>query len=172
MAAQLNERQRRALAASEARTFGYGGIAAAARACELAENTVRKGLRELDEQPLEAGRVRKPGAGRPAVEDGDPELLEVLGGLVEDQARGDPERVLLWTAKSARNLADELARRGHPVGFRTVPRLLRKLGYSLQSARKTLEGKQHPDRDAQFAHINTTVATALGAGQPAISIDT
>ena len=135
---QLNERQRRAFAASEARTFGYGGIAAAARACGLAENTVRKGLRELDEQPLAPGRVRKPGAGRPAAEDSDPTLLEVLRELVEDDTRGDPEQVLLWTAKSARRLADELAERGHPVGFRTVPRLLRKLGYSLQSARKTL----------------------------------
>ncbi len=169
---QLNERQRRAFAASEARTFGYGGIVAAARACGLAENTVRKGLRELDEQPLEAGRVRKPGAGRPAAEDSDPKLLEVLRGLVVNDTRGDPERVLLWTAKSARRLADELAQRGHPVGFRTVPRLLRKLGYSLQSARKTLEGKQHPDRDAQFEHINQKVSDAIAAGQPAISIDT
>jgi len=169
---RLNERQRRAFAASEARTFGYGGIAAAARACGLAENTVRKGLLELDEQPLEAGRVRKPGAGRPAAEDSDPKLLEVLRELVEHDTRGDPERVLLWTAKSARKLADELAERGHPVGFRTVPRLLRKLGYSLQSARKTLEGKQHPDRDAQFRHINATVAAAVAAKQPAISIDT
>ncbi len=169
---QLNERQRRAFAASEARTFGYGGIAATARACGLAENTVRKGLRELDEQPLAPGRVRKPGAGRPAAEDSDPTLLEVLRELVEDDTRGDPERVLLWTAKSARRLADELAERGHPVGFRTVPRLLRKLGYSLQSARKTLEGKQHPDRDAQFGHINATVAAAVAAKQPTISIDT
>ena len=169
---QLNERQRRAFAASEARTFGHGGIAAAARACGLAENTVRKGLRELDEPPLEPGRVRARGAGRPAVETSDPKLLEVLRELVEGDTRGDPERVLLWTAKSARKLADELAERGHPVGFRTVPRLLRKLGYSLQSARKTLEGKQHPDRDAQFRHINDTVAAAVAAGQPAISIDT
>ena len=169
---QLNERQRRAFAASEARTFGYGGIAATARACGLAENTVRKGLRELDEQPLAPGRVRKPGAGRPAAEDSDPTLLEVLRELVEDDTRGDPERVLLWTAKSARRLADELAERGHPVGFRTGPRLLRKLGYSLQSARKTLEGKQHPDRDAQFGHINATVAAAVAAKQPTISIDT
>jgi hypothetical protein len=96
----------------------------------------------------------------------------VLRELVQDDTRGDPERVLLWTAKSARKLADELAQRGHPVGFRTVPRLLRKLGYSLQSARKTLEGKQHPDRDAQFRHINQKVCDAIAAGQPAISIDT
>ena len=148
MGPQLNERQRRAFAAVEARTFGRGGIAAAARACGLAENTVRKGLSELDLEPLEAGRVRRPGAGRPAADDSDPGLLDALAGLVEPDTRGDPERVLLWTAKSARNLADELTERGHPIGFRTVPKLLRKLGYSLQSSRKTLEGKQHPDRDA------------------------
>ena len=172
LGSRLNERLRRAFAASEARTFGYGGIAAAARACGLAENTVRRGLRELDELPLEVGRVRKPGAGRPAAEDSDPELLDVLRGLVQDDTRGDPERVLLWTAKSVRRLADELAERGHPVGFRTVPRLLRKLGYSLQSSRKMLEGAQHPDRDAQFAHINATLSAQIAAGQPAISIDT
>ncbi|MDN5856144.1 MAG: ISAzo13 family transposase [Actinomycetia bacterium] len=169
---QLDERQRRAFAASEARPFGYGGIAATARACGVAENTVRKGLRELDGPPPEAGRVRKPGAGRPAAEDSDPKLLEVLRELVGDDTRGDPERVLLWTAKSTRKLAEELAGRGHPVGFRTVPKLLRKLGYSLQSARKTLEGKQHPDRDAQFRHINDKVSAAIAARQPAISIDT
>ncbi|MBA3370271.1 MAG: ISAzo13 family transposase [Solirubrobacterales bacterium] len=169
---QLNERQRRAFAASEARTFGWGGIAAAARACGLAENTVRKGLGELDEEPLEAGRVRKPGAGRPALEDSNPELLDALRALVAPDTRGDPERVLLWTSKSTRNLAAELTGQGHPVGFRTVPRLLGKLGFSLQSARKTLEGAQHPDRDAQFRHINDSVAAAIAAGQPAISIDT
>ena len=172
MGPQLNERQRRAFAASEARTFGYGGIAAAARACGLAENTVRKGLFELDEEPLAAGRVRRPGAGRPAAHVADPGLLDALGELVENETRGDPERVLLWTSKSARNLAGELAERGHRVGFRTVPKLLRMLGYSLQSTRKTLEGKQHPDRDAQFEHINAKVAGAVAAGQPAISIDT
>ena len=169
---RLNERQRRAFAASEARTFGRGGIAAAARACGLAENTVRKGLRELDEPPLEEGRVRKAGAGRPALEESDPKLLDTLKALLQSDTRGDPERVLLWTSKSSRNLAAELTAQGHPVGFRTVPKLLRKLGYSLQSPRKTLEGKQHPDRDAQFQHINDTVSRAVAGGQPAISIDT
>jgi transposase len=173
MAPRLDERQRRAFAASEARTFGRGGIAAAARACGLAENTVRRGLRELDSpDQLEPGRVRARGAGRKAAEDSDPELLEELRGLVEGDTRGDPERVLLWTAKSVRNLAQELTERGHPIGFRTVPKLLRRLGYSLQSARKTLEGRQHPDRDAQFRHINEQVTAAIAAGQPAISIDT
>jgi transposase len=169
---RLDERQRRAFAASEARTFGRGGIAAAARACGLAENTVRNGLRELDEEPLEAGRVRKAGAGRPAVEESDPGLLDALRALVGSDTRGDPERVLLWTSKSSRNLAAELTEQGHRVGFRTVPKLLRKLGFSLQSARKTLEGSQHPDRDAQFRYINDTVSQAIAAGQPAISIDT
>ena len=172
--AQLNERQRRAFVASEARTFGYGGIAAVARACRMAENTIRRGLGELDEErPLEVGRVRRPGAGRPAAEAGDPELLDALRALVEPYARGDPERVLLWTSRSLRNLAEQLTAQGHRAGKDLVARLLREsLGFSLQSSRKTLEGKQHPDRDAQFQHINQTVAAAIAACQPAISIDT
>ena len=174
MSAELNERQRRRFAASEARTFGRGGIAAAARACGLAENTVRKGLSELDEPGLLGGdRVRREGAGRPAGEDSDPGLLDALRALVGDDVRGDPERVLLWTSKSVRNLAQELGAQGHRAGKDLVARLLKgKLGFSLQAARKTLEGKQHPDRDAQFRHINDTVSAAIAAGQPAISIDT
>jgi hypothetical protein len=174
MASELNERQRRRFAASEARTFGRGGIAAAARACGLAENTVRKGLSELDEpESLGGDRVRREGAGRPAGEDSDPGLLDALRALVGDDVRGDPERVLLWTSKSVRNLAQELGAQGHQAGKDLVARLLKgKLGFSLQAARKTLEGKQHPDRDAQFRHINDTVSAAIAAGQPAISIDT
>jgi Rhodopirellula transposase DDE domain len=172
--ALLDERQRRRFAASEARTFGRGGIAAAARACEIAENTVRRGLAELDDPlQLAAGRVRAAGAGRPAATDSDPELLDALRALVGDDARGDPERVLLWTSRSVRNLSEALGRQGHQAGKDLVARLLKgKLGFSLQAARKTLEGTQHPDRDAQFAHINDTVAAAIGAGQPVISIDT
>ena len=174
MSAELNERQRRRFAASEARTFGRGGIAAAARACGLAENTVRKGLSELDEpESLAPDRVRREGAGRPAGEDSDPGLVDALRALVGDDVRGDPERVLLWTSKSVRNLAQELGAQGHQAGKDLVARLLKgRLGFSLQSARKTLEGKQHPDRDAQFRHINDTVSAAIAAGQPAISIDT
>jgi len=174
MSGGLNERQRRRFAASEARTFGYGGIAAAARACGLAENTVRKGLSELDEpESLAAGRVRREGAGRPAAEASDPGLVDALRALVGDEARGDPERVLLWTSKSVRNLAEELSSQGHKAGKDLVARLLKaKLGFSLQAARKTLEGKQHPDRDAQFRHINDKVSAAIALGQPAISIDT
>ena len=174
MSALLNERQRRRLAASEARTFGRGGIAAAARACGLAENTVRKGLSELDDpERLAVERVRSVGAGRPAAEDNDPGLLAALRALVGDDVRGDRERVLLWTSKSVRHLAEELSAQGHQAGKDLVARLLKgKLGFSLQSARKTLEGKQHPDRDVQFCHLNDTVARAIAAGQPAISIDT
>jgi hypothetical protein len=174
MAPLLNERQRRRFAASEARTFGRGGIAAVARACGLAENTVRKGLAELeDPEPLAVERVRSEGAGRPAGEDVDPGLVDALRALVGDDVRGDPERVLLWTSKSVRNLARELSEQGHRAGKDLVARLLKgRLGFSLQSARKTLEGKQHPDRDAQFRHINDTVSAAITAGQPAISIDT
>ena len=174
MSAELNERQRRRFAASEARTFGRGGIAAAARACGLAENTVRKGLSELEEpESLGGDRVRREGAGRPAAEANDPGLLDALRALVGDDVRGDPERVLLWTSKSVRNLAQELGAQGHQAGKDLVARLLKgQLGFSLQSARKTLEGKQHPDRDAQFRHINGTVSQAIAAGQPAISIDT
>ncbi len=174
MSPQLDERQRRRFAATEARTFGRGGIAAAARACGLAENTVRKGLAELeDREPRQPGRVRKPGAGRKRVEDNDPELLKELRKLVEGDARGDREQPLLWTAKSLRTLAGELSDRGHRAGKDAVAGLLKtKLGFSLQSTRKTLEGKQHPDRDGQFEHINQTVGAAIAAGQPAISIDT
>lgn len=174
MSPQLNERQRRRFAATEARTFGRGGIAAAARACGLAENTVRRGLAELDDpEPLGPERVRKPGAGRKRLEDSDPELLEDLRKLVQGDARGDPEQPLLWTAKSLRTLAGELSERGHQAGKDAVAGLLKsKLGFSLQSTRKTLQGKQHPDRDAQFEHINRVVGEAIAAGQPAISIDT
>ena len=174
MSPQLNERQRRRFAATEARIFGRGGIAAAARACGLAENTVRKGLDELDDpQPLAPDRIRSPGAGRKRAVDSDPQLLEDLRALVEADVRGDPERVLLWTSKSLRHLADELAAQGHRAGKDLVGRLLKgSLGFSLQGARKTLEGKQHPDRDAQFQHIDAQVRAAITAKQPAISIDT
>src|SRR5690349_13721970 len=166
MAPQLNERQRRRFAATEARTFGRGGIAAAARACGMAENTVRRGLVELDDpEPLGPERIRGRGGGRKPATEGDPKLLDDLRALVEGDARGDPERVLLWTSKSLRNLAGELAARGHRAGKDLVGRLLKDgLGFSLQGARKTLEGRQHPDRDAQFEHINRTVAAAIAAG--------
>ena len=173
LAPELTERGRRIWAASEARAIGRGGIAAVARASGIAPNTISKGLREIEaDERLEGGRVRRPGAGRKPISQTDPELLDVLEALVAEDCRGDPMQVLLWTSRSVRNLAGELRERGHEVHYTTVAALLRSLGYSLQSNRKTLEGAQHPDRDAQFRHINERVGAAITSGQPAISIDT
>ena len=173
LAGELNERQRRLWAAAEARSLGYGGIAAVARASGMAENTVRAGLRELQEgSEIGRGRVRRRGAGRKPISETDPKLIEDLKRLVEADTRGDPEQPLLWTSKSVRRLAAELRERGYSVSHETVAKLLRGLGYSLQANRKTIEGKQHPDRDAQFRHINEKVKAQIEAGQPVISIDT
>jgi len=173
LAPELNERARRIWAASEARVLGRGGIAAVARASGISENTIRKGMREIDAgERLEGGRVRRRGGGRKPIGETDPELVVVLERLVAEDCRGDPMQVLLWTSKSVRRLAVELREQGHDVHFTTVAHLLRSLGYSLQSNRKTLEGAQHPDRDLQFCLINERVGAAIAAGEPAISIDT
>jgi transposase len=173
LAPELNERGRRIWAASEARVLGRGGIAAVSRASGISENTIRKGIREIESgERLEGGRVRRRGGGRKPIGESDPGLVVALERLVADDCRGDPMQVLLWTSKSVRKLAGELREQGHDVHFTTVAALLRSLGYSLQSSRKTLEGAQHPDRDAQFRHINDVVSRAIEAGQPAISIDT
>ena len=153
--------------------LGRGGIAAVSRASGISSNTIRKGMREIDAgERLEDGRVRRRGGGRKPIAQTDPALLEALEALVADDCRGDPMQVLLWTSKSVRKLAGELRERGHEAHYTTVAGLLRSLGYSLQSNRKTLEGAQHPDRDAQFRHINERVGAAIAAGEPAISIDT
>ena len=173
LAPELTERGRRIWAASEARAIGRGGIAAVARASGIAPNTISKGIREIEaDDRLETGRVRRAGAGRKPISQTDPQLIAVLESLVAEDCRGDPMQVLLWTSKSVRNLAGELRERGHDAHYTTVATLLRSLGYSLQSNRKTLEGAQHPDRDAQFRHINERVGAAITGGQPAISIDT
>jgi len=173
LAGELDERRRRLWAAAEARSAGRGGIAAVARATGIAENTIRKGLCELESgETLTPGRVRRPGGGRRRLTETDQTLIEDLERLVDSDSRGDPEQPLRWTAKSVRNLADGLRELGHRISFRTVARLLRELGYSLQANAKIREGAQHPDRDAQFRHINQTVKTALDAGEPAISVDT
>jgi len=173
LAGEFNERQRRLWAAAEARSHGRGGIEATARATGIHQDTIRKGIRELESgERLPAGRVRRPGAGRKALVETDPTLLSDLKALVEADTRGDPESPLLWTAKGVRALARALRDRRHQVHFATVAKLLRGLGYSLQSNRKTKEGASHPDRDAQFAHINQTVKAALAGAQPAISVDT
>jgi transposase len=173
LAPELNERARRFWAASEARVLGRGGVAAVARASGISENTIRKGIREIDSGGrLEDGRVRRRGGGRKPIAENDPELVVALERLVSEDCRGDPMQVLLWTSKSVRILAAELREQGHEVHFTTVAALLRSLGYSLQSNRKTLEGAQHPDRDAQFRLINERVGAAIAASEPAISIDT
>lgn len=168
----LDERARRLFAASEARDLGHGGVSLVSRACGLSRVTIAKGLRELDEAPLPAGRVRRPGAGRPRSEVSDPHLVESLDALVEPTSRGDPESPLRWTSKSTRALAGELTAAGHPISHETVAQLLRHLEYSLQGTRKTEEGEQHPDRDAQFRFIQDAVRKALAAKRPVISVDT
>lgn len=168
----LDERARRLFAASEARELGRGGISELSRVCGLSRVTIGKGLRELDEPPLPAGRVRRPGAGRPRIEVSDPELVKALDALVEPLSRGDPESPLRWTSKGTRVLAGELTSAGHPVSHATVAQLLRAMDYSLQGTRKTEEGTQHPDRDAQFRFINEEVRKALAAQRPVISVDT
>jgi transposase len=173
LAGELNERQRRLWAAAEARACGYGGIAAVARATGISEGTIRRGLEQLEsgERP-EPGRIRRPGGGRRPLAETDPTLLSDLERLLEADTRGDPESPLRWTAKGVRQLAAALRELGHRVHFASVAKLLRQLGYSLQANRKSKEGASHPDRDAQFEHINETVKAALDSGQAAISVDT
>ncbi len=168
----LDERARRLFAASEARGFGRGGVSLVSRACGLSRVTITKGLHELAEPPLPAGRVRRPGGGRPALVARDPNLPSRLEALVEPLARGDPESPLRWTSKSTRVLAADLTAQHHPISHEKVAQLLRQLDYSLQGNRKTEEGDDHPDRDAQFLYINEQVRRALAGRRPVISVDT
>ena len=168
----LDERARRLFAASEARDVGYGGISLVSRVCGMSRVTITKGLRELDEAPLAPGRVRRAGAGRPMLELGDPALADRLDALVDPETRGDPESPLRWTSKSTRVLAAQLTAEGHAVSHETVAQMLRGMGFSLQAARKTDEGADHEDRDAQFLFINNEVHKALAARRPVISVDT
>ena len=149
------------------------GIAAAtARATGMAVDTIRKGIAELESgDSIGTGWVRRPGGGRKAVTDGDPRLLVDLERLVDEDRRGDPESLLLWTSKSVRHLAGGLRELGHDVQYVTVAKLLRAAGYSLQANVKTREGRQHPDRDLQFRRINRTCRQAIEDRQPVISID-
>jgi len=173
LAGEFDERRRRLWAGAEALSHGRGGQAAVVRATGISATTVAKGMREVRaSETLEAGRVRRSGGGRRPLSETDETLLRDLEALVASDARGDPESSLLWTAKSVRALARALREKGHQISHETVAKLLRCLGYSLQSNRKALEGASHPDRDAQFAHINQTVAGAQAAGQPTISVDT
>jgi hypothetical protein len=167
----LDERGRRVVAAAEASAAGYGGIAAVSVATGIAASTIGRGLRELSE-PRELDRVRRAGGGRKTNVAKDATLLSDLGALVEPTSRGDPQSPLLWTCKSVRRLAQELQAQGHQVGRTLVGELLDGMGYSLQGNRKTREGDSHPDRDAQFQHINAAVDTALAEHEPVISVDT
>jgi len=168
----LDERVRRLWAAAEARSAGRGGIAAVVRATGISESTVLRGLADLDSDQLpRPGRVRRH-PGRVPILEREQGLAEDLERLVDPVTRGDPESPLRWTAKSGAKLAEALREMGHDVVDRTVLRLLKARGYSLQANKKTREGAQHPDRDAQFAHINDTVAAAIAAGEPVISVDT
>jgi len=168
----LDERQRRLLLGAEARVLGHGGIRAVARAAGVREATVALGVDELDAGTAPLGRVRKPGGGRKRAVDLDPGLRPALLALVEPDERGDPMSPLRWTTKSTRNLAAELTSQGHPASADIVADLLREDGFSLQGNTKTLEGKQHPDRDGQFRYLNDQARTHRDAGQPVISVDT
>jgi hypothetical protein len=169
----LNERERRLFAATEAAAAGYGGIVAVSAATGIAVSTIGRGLKDLAEAGgLLAGRVRRAGGGRKPLVVSNPDLLRELMALVEPGARGDPMSPLRWTCKSLRQLAAELVARGHRVSRTVVGELLKAQKFSLQANSKTNEGGDHPDRDAQFSHINQSVTTALAAQQPVISVDT
>ena len=168
----LDERQRRLVLGLEASELGRGGIKAVAAATGVHPDTVARGVREVAGESEPTHRVRAPGGGRKRLAEVDPELVADLKGLVDPDTRGDPMSLLVWTTKSTRKLASALTAMGHRVSDRTVARMLRDMGFSLQGNAKVSEGRQHEDRDAQFAYLNTTVTEHVGAGQPVISVDT
>jgi transposase len=170
---ELDERGRRIWAAAEARSHGRGGIAAVVRATEISEATVRRGIVEVQSGTrAPAGRVRRPGAGRPSISEREPGLEQAVLALIDGATRGDPESALRWTSRSVAKVTRALGEQGLVVSESTVRRVLRGLGFSLQSNRKTHEGADHPDRDAQFEHIAAVSAAAVAAKEPLISVDT
>jgi hypothetical protein len=168
----LNERGRRLHAAAEAVSAGHGGIAAASRATKVARSTISRGLKDLKEPGSLTGQVRRKGAGRPTVTAQDATLLGDLERLLEAATMGDPMRPLRWVSKSHEKLATALRGMGHKVSASTIPKLLERLDYRRHVNRKTKDGGQHPDRDAQFEHINAKARECQAAGQPVISVDT
>ena len=168
----LDERSRRLVAGGEARSLGYGGISKIRRASGLSRKAIAKGMREVSEGSTRPGRLRRSGGGRKKLTVRDPELLNALELLIEPETRGDPESPLRWICKSTRTLAAQLTKQKHPVSHEKVAQLLRQEKYSLQTNRKAEEGEDHPDRDAQFRHINAEVKRAMETGIPVISVDT
>jgi transposase len=168
----LDERARRLWAATESRTIGYGGDALVSEATGIARETIRKGRKQLEAEIEVGGRLRGPGAGRPRLEDDQPGIREALESLVEPLTRGDPMSPLRWTCKSKARLAKELTKQGWKISATKVGRMLHEMGYSLQSNRKNIEGKSHPDRNKQFEYINAAAERFLGRKQPVISVDT
>jgi transposase len=172
MAPVLDERQRRLMAGAMARALGRGGQAAVVRTSKMSSRTVFDGTKEVASNAGPSDRVRRKGGGRPKLIDVDPDVLLNLDDLVEPESRGDPMSALRWTLKSTRQLADALRAIGHQISSWTVGQLLHEMGYSLQATSKTVEGAQHPDRDAQFHHINDEAKRRLAANEPVISVDT
>ena len=169
----LDERTRRIMAASEAKALGYGGVSLVSRACGLSRKAITKGICEIQEGSTPGeGRIRQPGAGRKPITVTDPQLVNALEELIDEQTRGDPESPLRWICMSTRAIAKQLGRQRHPVSHTKAAQILHELDYSLQSNRKTEEGKDHPDRDAQFRYINAAVKRHLRQGLPVISVDT
>jgi hypothetical protein len=169
---KLDERRRRLFAAGEVRAGGWGGLEAVAKITGYARSTLGRGLKELDAEPFATGRVRQPGGGRRSLVSEDVTLIEDLRRILESATLGDPIRPLLWVSKSHEKLAAALREMGHKISATSVKRLLPPLGYSRQTNRKADEGSKHPDRDAQFEHINAKVVERQAAGQPVISVDT
>ena len=174
LAGVVDERVRRLMVAAESLAIGRGGQVVVARATGVSRTTIQQGIREVLQPELDAGkgRIRRPGGGRKAMVVIDPTLRDDLERLVEPTSRGDPESPLRWTCKSVRKLAEELNAHGHQTSHRVVAELLHDLGYSLQANQKTLEGSDHPDRNAQFEHLNGAVQQQLWDGEPTISVDT
>jgi len=168
----LDERARRLLVGAAARQLGRGGITLIANSTGISIDTVGRGAAELEAGVVADGRVRAKGAGRPVMERSDPRVWPALEQLVDPESRGDPMSALRWTTKSTANLAAQLTAGGHRVSAKTVSRILKDHGFSLRGNVKTVEGKQHPDRDGQFRYINAQVATFLESGEPVISVDT
>lgn len=169
----LDERTKRLTAASEAKSIGRGGVSIVHRACGLSRLVIANGIREIEQQHiLPPGRIRSEGGGRKPAEFHDPGIIDAMERLIETETRGDPESPLKWVCKSTRAIAVELTKRKHPISHTKVAQFLHAQGYSLQGNRKTEEGTDHEDRDAQFRHISATVRKHLASKQPVISVDT